>query len=254
MDLATFMAKLSIKVKLFLRSVSLCVCACVDISMLFHTSVLAWPCSCYSCHKMHGNLQCVSVKISSIQTQSLLGRHRTLLTFLWPVLGCFGFAECYNWHRGRWGEVEKRSRQAKRVAILPLQDEGAQPLNLSSKPKTSESKSPTSPASPQVPAMKLGPGSMKHSAPSSIGGPPPRISSIGIDTVSDFFIHLYTLLLYKPVIHLHIPLEKFEHCNVSQFLHLHISFISICVSMLIDVTFLGLRGLILLQGILSSIY
>uniref|UniRef100_A0AAZ3Q4U4 HMG box domain-containing protein n=1 Tax=Oncorhynchus tshawytscha TaxID=74940 RepID=A0AAZ3Q4U4_ONCTS len=35
-------------------------------------------------------------------------------------------------------------------------DEGAQPLNLSSKPKTaSESKSPTSPASPQVPTMKL---------------------------------------------------------------------------------------------------
>uniref|UniRef100_A0AAR2KQW0 HMG box domain-containing protein n=1 Tax=Pygocentrus nattereri TaxID=42514 RepID=A0AAR2KQW0_PYGNA len=59
-------------------------------------------------------------------------------------------------------------------------DEGAQPLNLSAKPKTSESKSPTSPASPQVPAMKLGPGSLKHSAPSSIGGPAPRISSIDL--------------------------------------------------------------------------
>ncbi|XP_058272760.1 transcription factor SOX-5 isoform X6 [Hemibagrus wyckioides] len=63
---------------------------------------------------------------------------------------------------------------------LQLQDEGAQPLNLSSKPKTSESKSPTSPASPQVPTMKLGPGSMKHSAPSSIGVPPPRVSSIDL--------------------------------------------------------------------------
>uniref|UniRef100_A0AAZ3QIX6 HMG box domain-containing protein n=1 Tax=Oncorhynchus tshawytscha TaxID=74940 RepID=A0AAZ3QIX6_ONCTS len=56
---------------------------------------------------------------------------------------------------------------------LQLQDEGAQPLNLSSKPKTaSESKSPTSPASPQVPTMKLGhhgTGSMKHStAPSNL--------------------------------------------------------------------------------------
>ncbi|XP_062299347.1 transcription factor SOX-5 isoform X4 [Scomber scombrus] len=62
--------------------------------------------------------------------------------------------------------------------------EGAQPLNLSAKPKTSESKSPNSPpTSPQVPAAaaaKLGPaGSMKHSiAPSSIGGPPTRVSSI----------------------------------------------------------------------------
>ncbi|XP_045068311.1 transcription factor SOX-5-like isoform X13 [Coregonus clupeaformis] len=64
-------------------------------------------------------------------------------------------------------------------------DEGAQPLNLSSKPKTaSESKSPTSPASPQVPTMKLGhhsTGLMKHStAPSSIGGPPSRVSSIDL--------------------------------------------------------------------------
>lgn len=64
--------------------------------------------------------------------------------------------------------------------------EGAQPLNLSAKPKASESKSPNSPpTSPQVPAAaaatKLGQaGSMKHSAvPSSIGGPPTRVSSIG---------------------------------------------------------------------------
>lgn len=67
-----------------------------------------------------------------------------------------------------------------------LQDsEGAQPLNLSAKPKASESKSPNSPpTSPQVPAAaaaKLGhTGSGKHSiAPSSIGGPPTRVSSIG---------------------------------------------------------------------------
>ncbi|XP_034078993.1 transcription factor SOX-5 isoform X12 [Gymnodraco acuticeps] len=60
--------------------------------------------------------------------------------------------------------------------------EGAQPLNLSAKPKASESKSPNSPpTSPQVAAAaaaKLGP-NMKHSiAPSSIGGPPTRVSSI----------------------------------------------------------------------------
>ncbi|XP_041833221.1 transcription factor SOX-5 isoform X8 [Melanotaenia boesemani] len=65
--------------------------------------------------------------------------------------------------------------------------EGAQPLNLSAKPKASESKSPNSPpTSPQVPAAaaatKLGPaGSMKHSAaPSSIGGPTTRVSSIDL--------------------------------------------------------------------------
>uniref|UniRef100_A0A8C6UKP2 SRY-box transcription factor 5 n=1 Tax=Neogobius melanostomus TaxID=47308 RepID=A0A8C6UKP2_9GOBI len=62
--------------------------------------------------------------------------------------------------------------------------EGAQPLNLSAKPKASESKSPTSPpTSPQVPAAaaKLGPGSLKHSiAPSSIGGPQARVSSIDL--------------------------------------------------------------------------
>ncbi|XP_059181529.1 transcription factor SOX-5 isoform X7 [Centropristis striata] len=64
--------------------------------------------------------------------------------------------------------------------------EGAQPLNLSAKPKASESKSPNSPpTSPQVAAAaaaKLGPaGSMKHSvAPSSIGGPPTRVSSIDL--------------------------------------------------------------------------
>uniref|UniRef100_A0A8C3AVQ0 SRY-box transcription factor 5 n=1 Tax=Cyclopterus lumpus TaxID=8103 RepID=A0A8C3AVQ0_CYCLU len=63
--------------------------------------------------------------------------------------------------------------------------EGAQPLNLSAKPKASESKSPNSPpTSPQVAAAaaaaKLGlAGSGKHSAaPSSIGGPPTRVSSI----------------------------------------------------------------------------
>uniref|UniRef100_A0A3B5RBA5 SRY-box transcription factor 5 n=1 Tax=Xiphophorus maculatus TaxID=8083 RepID=A0A3B5RBA5_XIPMA len=68
--------------------------------------------------------------------------------------------------------------------------EGAQPLNLSAKPKASESKSPNSPpTSPQVPAAaaatattKLGPaGSVKHSAvPSSIGAPSTRVSSIDL--------------------------------------------------------------------------
>uniref|UniRef100_A0AAY4B883 HMG box domain-containing protein n=1 Tax=Denticeps clupeoides TaxID=299321 RepID=A0AAY4B883_9TELE len=60
-------------------------------------------------------------------------------------------------------------------------DEGAaQPLNLSSKTKTAESKSPTSPASPQVPSLKLGLGPLKHSAPSSVGGPNSRVSSIDL--------------------------------------------------------------------------
>uniref|UniRef100_A0A8C6UDZ7 SRY-box transcription factor 5 n=1 Tax=Neogobius melanostomus TaxID=47308 RepID=A0A8C6UDZ7_9GOBI len=75
--------------------------------------------------------------------------------------------------------------QSDKVRCSPSPDsEGAQPLNLSAKPKASESKSPTSPpTSPQVPAAaaKLGPGSLKHSiAPSSIGGPQARVSSIDL--------------------------------------------------------------------------
>uniref|UniRef100_A0A8C5DVM9 HMG box domain-containing protein n=1 Tax=Gouania willdenowi TaxID=441366 RepID=A0A8C5DVM9_GOUWI len=66
--------------------------------------------------------------------------------------------------------------------------EGAQPLNLSAKPKAPESKSPNSPpTSPQVhaaaaAAAKMGPASsMKHSVtPSSIGGPPSRVNSIDL--------------------------------------------------------------------------
>ncbi|XP_048124468.1 transcription factor SOX-5 [Alosa alosa] len=57
----------------------------------------------------------------------------------------------------------------------------AQPLNLSAKSKPAESKSPTSPASPQVPSLKLGSGLLKHSsAPSSAGGPTARVSSIDL--------------------------------------------------------------------------
>uniref|UniRef100_A0A671ML79 Transcription factor SOX-5-like n=1 Tax=Sinocyclocheilus anshuiensis TaxID=1608454 RepID=A0A671ML79_9TELE len=81
------------------------------------------------------------------------------------------------------GTLSPTSGQSEKNRSTPPpkpKDEGAQPLNLSSKPKASESKSPTSPASPQVPALKLGPGSLKHSAPSSIGGPPSRLSSIDL--------------------------------------------------------------------------
>ncbi|XP_029102403.1 transcription factor SOX-5 isoform X3 [Scleropages formosus] len=59
-------------------------------------------------------------------------------------------------------------------------DEGAQPLNLSSRPKAAESKSPTSPASPQVPTVKLGPGSLKHSTPASISSSATRVGSIDL--------------------------------------------------------------------------
>ncbi|XP_066561455.1 transcription factor SOX-5 isoform X5 [Amia ocellicauda] len=59
-------------------------------------------------------------------------------------------------------------------------DEGAQPLNLSSKPKTTESKSPTSPASPQVPSLRTNSSAMKHSIQASMASPPSRVSSIDI--------------------------------------------------------------------------
>uniref|UniRef100_A0A9J7XYN6 SRY-box transcription factor 5 n=1 Tax=Cyprinus carpio carpio TaxID=630221 RepID=A0A9J7XYN6_CYPCA len=44
----------------------------------------------------------------------------------------------------------------------------------------SEKNRSTPPPKPKVPALKLGPGSLKHSAPSSIGGPPSRLSSIDL--------------------------------------------------------------------------
>ncbi|XP_041113367.1 transcription factor SOX-5-like isoform X4 [Polyodon spathula] len=63
---------------------------------------------------------------------------------------------------------------------LKSKEEGAQPLNLSSKPKTTESKTPTSPASPQVPSMKMSTGSMKHSFQASLASPPSRMNSIDL--------------------------------------------------------------------------
>lgn len=44
----------------------------------------------------------------------------------------------------------------------------------------SEKNRSTPPPKPKVPALKLGPGSLKNSAPSSIGGPPSRLSSIDL--------------------------------------------------------------------------
>ncbi len=110
----------------------------------------------------------------------------------------------FDWVPSLWGE---KSHQAKRVAVL--QDEGTQPLNLSSKPKASESKSPTSPASPQVPALKLGPGSLKHSAPSSIGGPPSRLSSIGTHTST---VHCNSINTHKSQHNLLNVITYFPEC------------------------------------------
>ncbi|KAM6986221.1 transcription factor SOX-5 isoform 2-T2 [Aplochiton taeniatus] len=45
---------------------------------------------------------------------------------------------------------------------------------------TQEKSLSTPPPKPKVPSMKMGPGSLKHSAPSSIGGPPSRLSSIDL--------------------------------------------------------------------------
>ncbi|XP_062238789.1 transcription factor SOX-5 isoform X3 [Platichthys flesus] len=98
----------------------------------------------------------------SMQSQAHLGRHS-------PPSNTHSHSD-----KGRNSPQQNKTKDS----------EGAQPLNLSAKPKASESKSPNSPpTSPQVPgaaAAKLGhAGSMKHSiAPSSIGGPPTRVSSI----------------------------------------------------------------------------
>ncbi|XP_069867888.1 transcription factor SOX-5 isoform X8 [Dipodomys merriami] len=64
---------------------------------------------------------------------------------------------------------------------LQLQDEVAQPLNLSAKPKTSDGKSPTSPTSPHMPALRLnsGAGPLKASVPAPLASPSARVSTIG---------------------------------------------------------------------------
>ncbi|CAO2607150.1 Transcription factor SOX-5 [Lemmus lemmus] len=60
-------------------------------------------------------------------------------------------------------------------------DEVAQPLNLSAKPKTSDGKSPTSPTSPHMPALRInsGAGPLKASAPAALASPSARGSTIG---------------------------------------------------------------------------
>ncbi|XP_021114760.1 transcription factor SOX-5 isoform X11 [Heterocephalus glaber] len=64
---------------------------------------------------------------------------------------------------------------------LQLQDEVAQPLNLSAKPKTSDGKSPTSPTSPHMPALRInsGAGPLKASVPATLASPSARVSTIG---------------------------------------------------------------------------
>ncbi|XP_010613674.1 transcription factor SOX-5 isoform X5 [Fukomys damarensis] len=64
---------------------------------------------------------------------------------------------------------------------LQLQDEVAQPLNLSAKPKTSDGKSPTSPTSPHMPVLRInsGAGPLKASVPATLASPSARVSTIG---------------------------------------------------------------------------
>ncbi|XP_043943620.1 transcription factor SOX-5 isoform X3 [Protopterus annectens] len=61
-------------------------------------------------------------------------------------------------------------------------DDVTQPLNLSAKPKSSDSKSPTSPISPQAPSLKMnsGTGAVKTSISTTLASPPARLSSIDI--------------------------------------------------------------------------
>ncbi|XP_067415305.1 transcription factor SOX-5 isoform X7 [Emydura macquarii macquarii] len=61
-------------------------------------------------------------------------------------------------------------------------DEVAQPLNLSAKPKTSEGKSPTSPSSPHMPALRINSGasSLKSSVSATLASPSARVNTIDI--------------------------------------------------------------------------
>ncbi|KAM6092271.1 transcription factor SOX-5 isoform 12-T12 [Theristicus caerulescens] len=65
---------------------------------------------------------------------------------------------------------------------LQLQDEVAQPLNLSAKPKTSDGKSPTSPTSPHMPTLRINSGAsaLKSSVPATLASPSARANTIDI--------------------------------------------------------------------------
>ncbi|KAM4820448.1 transcription factor SOX-5 isoform 2-T2 [Thomomys bottae] len=60
-------------------------------------------------------------------------------------------------------------------------EEAAQPLNLSAKPKTSDGKSPVSPTSPHMPALRIssGTGPLKASVPAPLASPSSRVGTIG---------------------------------------------------------------------------
>ncbi|XP_066446871.1 transcription factor SOX-5 isoform X2 [Eleutherodactylus coqui] len=61
-------------------------------------------------------------------------------------------------------------------------DDVAQPLNLSAKPKMSDSKSPASPTSPHIPTSRMSSGNSSHkpSISSTLASPPVRVNSIDI--------------------------------------------------------------------------
>ncbi|CAI5786448.1 transcription factor SOX-5 isoform X1 [Podarcis raffonei] len=60
-------------------------------------------------------------------------------------------------------------------------DDVAQPLNLSAKPKTADSKSPTSPTSPHMPPLRINSGSSSlKSIPATLASPSARVNTIDI--------------------------------------------------------------------------
>ncbi|XP_060544652.1 transcription factor SOX-5 isoform X3 [Pantherophis guttatus] len=61
-------------------------------------------------------------------------------------------------------------------------DDVAQPLNLSAKPKTNDSKSPSSPTSPHMPSLRINSGcsSLKSSVPATLASPSARVNTIDI--------------------------------------------------------------------------
>ncbi|XP_015680533.1 transcription factor SOX-5 [Protobothrops mucrosquamatus] len=72
-----------------------------------------------------------------------------------------------------------------KIAISPppkTKDDVAQPLNLSAKPKTNDSKSPSSPTSPHMPSLRINSGcsSLKSSMPATLASPSARVNTIDI--------------------------------------------------------------------------
>ncbi|XP_068134090.1 transcription factor SOX-5 isoform X2 [Hyperolius riggenbachi] len=87
--------------------------------------------------------------------------------------------------QGNLGAVSPNNLNTEKSTSSPppkSKEDAAQPLNLSAKPKTSDSKSPASPTSPHAPSVRISSSNSSHkpSISSSLASPPSRVNTIDI--------------------------------------------------------------------------